>query len=210
MSKEAMKLALQQALDKMAENARELGIQMQPEEPRAWFTVDELNAWADKKLKENPQWAEQPAQQEPVASDFEKWLGQPSYHDGFGRSPDLWSLKQIQAAVAAMLAAAPQPAQQEPVNEGWKLVPVEPTEDMWKAVNKLDDEMAAGSYDGKGCSIEQAWNCLLDAAPTPPAQRTWVGLTEDEIYMNCPNWLSQEQCKVWIQQIEAKLKEKNT
>ena len=56
----------QQALDKMAENARELGIQMQPEEPRAWFTVDELNAWADKKLKENPQWAEQPAQQEPV------------------------------------------------------------------------------------------------------------------------------------------------
>ena len=37
-------------------------------EPRAWFTVDELNAWADKKLKENPQWAEKPAQQqEPVA-----------------------------------------------------------------------------------------------------------------------------------------------
>lgn len=76
---------------------------------------------------------------------------------------------------------AEQPAQQEPVNEGWKLVPVEPTEDMWKAVNKLDDEMAAGSYDGKGCSIEQAWNCLLDAAPTPPAQRTWVDLTDDEI-----------------------------
>ena len=38
-------------------------------EPRAWFTVDELNAWADKKLKENPQWAEKPAQQqEPVAT----------------------------------------------------------------------------------------------------------------------------------------------
>ena len=33
-------------------------------ELKAWFTVDELNAWADKKLKENPQWAEQPA---PVA-----------------------------------------------------------------------------------------------------------------------------------------------
>jgi len=71
------------------------------------------------------------------------------------------------------IASNPQPApvQQEPVGEGWKLVPVEPTEDMWKAVNKLDDEMAAGSYDGKGCSIEQAWNCLLDAAPTPPSQR---------------------------------------
>lgn len=30
-------------------------------ELKAWFTVDELNAWAEKKLKENPQWAEQPA-----------------------------------------------------------------------------------------------------------------------------------------------------
>ena len=39
----------------------------EPTQPRAWFTADELNAWADKKLKENPQWAEQPAQQEPVA-----------------------------------------------------------------------------------------------------------------------------------------------
>ena len=76
-----------------------------------------------------------------------------------------------QNIVDAITALHTQPAQQEPVNEGWKLVPVEPTEDMWKAVNKLDDEMAAGSYDGKGCSIEQAWNCLLDAAPTPPAQR---------------------------------------
>ena len=55
--------------------------------------------------------------------------------------------------------------------------------------------------------------CERDQAPkveTMFAQRTWVGLTDEEIYMNCPNWLSQEQCKVWIQQIEAKLKEKNT
>lgn len=60
---------------------------------------------------------------------------------------------------------------------GWKLVPIEPTREMWVAVNKLDDEMAAGSYDGKGASIEQVWNCLVDAAPTPPAsaqpERDW-------------------------------------
>ena len=56
-----------------------------------------------------------------------------------------------------------------PVPQGWKLVPVEPTRAMWAAVNKLDDEMAAGSYDGKGCSIEQAWNCMLDFAPDAPA-----------------------------------------
>jgi hypothetical protein len=42
-----------------------------------------------------------------------------------------------------------------------------------------------------------------------PPQRPWVGLTDEEMYLNCPNWLSQEQCKAWIQQIEAKLKEKN-
>ena len=38
-------------------------------QPRAWFTIDELNAWADKKLKENPQWAEQPAQYSGIVSD---------------------------------------------------------------------------------------------------------------------------------------------
>jgi hypothetical protein len=45
---------------------------------------------------------------------------------------------------------------------------------------------------------------------TTPQQRTWVGLTDEDIYLNCPNWLSQEQCKSWTQQIQAKLKEKNT
>ena len=114
MSKEAMKRAVdkikstfwegyvpepdkrQQALDKKAENARELGLDYEPiqcpvckaedspypkcgcviyvDEQRAWFTIDELNAWADKKLKENPRWAEQPAQQEPVAL---KWQQAP-------------------------------------------------------------------------------------------------------------------------------------
>jgi hypothetical protein len=53
------------------------------------------------------------------------------------------------------------------VPEGWQLVPVEPTVEMWRAVNKLDDEMAAGGYDGKGASIEQCWDCLLAAAPKP-------------------------------------------
>jgi hypothetical protein len=51
--------------------------------------------------------------------------------------------------------------------------------------------------------------CILPTTP-PAAQQPWVGLTDDEMYLNCPNWLSQEQCKVWVQQIEAKLKEKNT
>ena len=68
------------------------------------------------------------------------------------------------------LAAPPQ--EQAP---GWVLVPIEPTREMWAAVNKLDDEMAAGSYDGKGCSIEQAWQCLLDHAPAAPSQEQAKG-----------------------------------
>ena len=35
---------------------------------------------------------------------------------------------------------------------------------------------------------------------TPPQRKP---LTDEEIYMNCPNWLSQEQCKTWVRQIEA-------
>jgi len=56
--------------------------------------------------------------------------------------------------------------------------------------------------------VSKEWKPLYDTTP-PAAQRQWVGLTDEEMYLNCPNWLSQEQCKVWIQQIEAKLKEKN-
>ena len=55
---------------------------------------------------------------------------------------------------------------------------------------------------------EFSWSPLYT---TPPAaKRPWFELTDEEMYLNCPNWLSQEQCKVWIQQIEAKLKEKNS
>ncbi|MEN7529297.1 hypothetical protein [Cupriavidus sp. DL-D2] len=64
------------------------------------------------------------------------------------------------------------------IREGWKLVPIEPTREMWDAVNKLDDQMAAGGYDGKGCSIEQAWNCLLDHAPAAPKLPAGDGLTD--------------------------------
>lgn len=66
---------------------------------------------------------------------------------------------------------------QEP---GWVMVPVEPTREMWAAVNKLDDEMAAGSYDGKGCSIEQAWECLIANAPAAPARLAGAAQGEAE------------------------------
>ena len=147
--------------------------------------------------------------------------GAANYIDALGGD----SRKYRQALALVNFVDQEQPAQPQKEPVAWKLVPVEPTEDMWKAVNKLDDEMAAGSYDGKGCSIEQAWNCLLESAPatSPPAQRTWVGLTDEDIKE--AEWLLsaikeheaytlQEQLlvegvDVFARAIEAKLKEKN-
>ena len=40
-------------------------------------------------------------------------------------------------------------------------------------------------------------------------QRTWVGLTDEEMYRYCPNWLSQSDFKAMMLHVEAKLKEKN-
>ena len=69
----------------------------------------------------------------------------------------------------------------------------------------MSEEYSVGYSEG----YQAGWNAAIETTP-PAAQRQWVGLTDEEMYLNCPNWLSQEQCKVWIQQIEAKLKEKNT
>ena len=41
------------------------------------------------------------------------------------------------------------------------------------------------------------------------AQRTWVGLTDEEMYRYCPNWLSQSDFKAMMLHVEAKLKQKN-
>jgi hypothetical protein len=70
-----------------------------------------------------------------------------------------------------------------------------------KGTGEMD---SGGTYPwGEGINIP------CECTAPPAAQRQWVGLTDDEMYLNCPNWLSQEQCKVWVQQIEAKLREKN-
>ena len=44
---------------------------------------------------------------------------------------------------------------------------------------------------------------------TTPPQRTWVGLTDDEMYRYCPIWLGQADFKALMLHIEAKLKDKN-
>lgn len=53
------------------------------------------------------------------------------------------------------------------VPKGWKLVPVEPTTEMFKAADKIDDQMFIGGS-SHGADNEQVWNAMIDAAPLPP------------------------------------------
>ena len=66
------------ALDQKAENAKELGLDYElesvgklqkPTAERAWFTIAELNEWADKKLAENPNWVM------PTEEPEREWVG---------------------------------------------------------------------------------------------------------------------------------------
>ena len=73
------------ALDQKAENAKELGLDyelepvgklQEPTAERSWFTIAELNAWADKKLSENPHWVmpkDEPERDEPPPQ--RPWVG---------------------------------------------------------------------------------------------------------------------------------------
>ena len=230
MSKEAMKLALE-ALQKIyiapeheeyirvwwpaceqAITALREALAEQPEEPRAWFTVDELNAWADKKLKENPQWAEQPAQQEPempytvIAGELDcshaeelcKKLTETKgcWHTIIGTgqlkqdgSPAAWSCVMCGTSFAPKMSEKslidlyqvgfnngrksaeilspkkhPQPAQ-EPV--AWPCLIAEAdfsADTVTLAMQCTDYKVSAGEH----------W-----LSNTPPAQRTWVGLTDE-------------------------------
>ena len=68
-----------------------------------------------------------------------------------------------------------EPAQQEPV--AWKLVPIEPTEEMLKAMDECSKEgYDERLYAGHAASVYMA---AVDAAPTPPAQRK--PLTDEQI-----------------------------
>ena len=138
--------AVEQALDKKAENARELGLDYEPaQKPVTPSDENITDAWVSASDSDG------------VAYDgpsFERGyrLGRGEYDEYTG------------ALVAAALAE--QPAQQEPV--AWKLVPREPTHEMLKAM----DECSTEGYDerlyaGHAASVYMA---AVDAAPTPPAQ----------------------------------------
>ena len=74
-------------------------------------------------------------------------------------------------------------------------------EKTFNAISKLKDvEM----------ELHRLKNALEMANKALDAQRTWVGLTDEEMYRYCPTWLGQADFKALMLHIESKLKHKNT
>ena len=69
-------------------------------------------------------------------------------------------------------------------------------------MDEYGDVLSASVVSGKGLRNIPLY--------TAPPKRTWVGLTDEEMYRYCPIWLAQADFKALILHIESKLKNKNT
>jgi hypothetical protein len=56
-----------------------------------------------------------------------------------------------------------------PAPAGWKLVPIEPTEEMWTAGRGFD--FGPGNGSAEDVSAERVWAAMLAAAPLPSGQQ---------------------------------------
>ena len=113
-------------------------------------------------------------------------------NEALGLDPDDGGAEPILSAIAELKS---QP-EQEPV--AWKLVPIKPTREIENAIGYA-----------RNLSASEIWEDALNAVSTPP-QRTWVGLTDEEIKTMSGNSLDFRIFKAIADAIEAKLKEKNT
>ena len=86
---------------------------------------------------------------------FNKW--RENELNSIGTENDDWAIHQRALAMA--------PKQKAPA--GWKLVPEEPTSNMFRAANKIDNEMFAGGS-SHGAEDEQVWTAMYHAAPEAP------------------------------------------
>ena len=70
---------------------------------------------------------------------------------------------------------------------------------------KIPSEMSAGTCWELAIELEQFINT------TPPAQRTWQGLTDEEIAQGCKeSWVTEQAWQSAVWWAEDKLKEKNS
>ncbi len=66
------------------------------------------------------------------------------------------------------------------IPEGYALVPVEPTREMWTAINKEDDKAYAGGCD-HGAQFDWLWQAAIDAAPRLNGKAVSDGLLHETI-----------------------------
>ena len=78
-------------------------------------------------------------------------------------SSDAWTLTLVDAAIRALIDSEPAPV----VADGWKLVPVEPTPEMARALESNIAECLPAS-DVHVANWRDAYRAMLAAAPTPP------------------------------------------
>jgi hypothetical protein len=77
------------------------------------------------------------------------------------------SIQAVEALVRQVLRDLPAPKQAEP--EGYKLVPVEPTQEMCDAARWSEyGEETSSQYEVSDDFIKSVWDSLLAAAPNPP------------------------------------------
>ena len=99
-------------------------------------------------------------------AEFEKWWS----------SPHIWGRGHKEAQWASWQAARRAPA--APVPQGWKLVPVEPTEEMLRSM--------AGQFFGTMPEAKAAFDEALAAAPQPPEATVKDSLTVEAAPVQMP------------------------
>ena len=171
--------------------------------------------------------AEQPAQQEPkidIYRSFEQWksgnvlehgvprtehyseaqldLVEMGWNYGYDAGRAVEQALDKKAENARELGLDYEPAQQEPVAWGCNRY-IE--DDKGFQIGTDDPELAWGKY----APDDNGWWPLYKS---PPAQRTWVGLTDEEIFEIKHNWITTPFANHldFARAIEAKLRSKNT
>lgn len=141
---------------------------------------DDLHLWAVEATKQHPAAARaapapavpQGEPVEPTDDEIRRAVNLPFVEDESGTEWVMLTPKMLARAVRRMLAATPAaPSQETAVPEGWKLVPVEPTDEMYEAgYNKLRD-IHSGPFNGSPSLGHSGvvYRAMLAASPAQPA-----------------------------------------
>ena len=77
------------------------------------------------------------------------------------------------------------------------LVPIEPTEEMFAAANKIDDEMYCGGSQ-HGADIDQVYYAMIDAAPQPEPNPNWCAGCSPDNCSGCGAEPVESEPAMWV------------